>query len=320
MCGLWKEKDAVDKEMSLKDFEMLLEDKLFSRLEYVGISGGEPFLREDLVELAELFHKKCPFLKRISITTNGILTKKIESVIGKIVTLCKENSMLLNLSISLHALNALLSRIYGVEGAFDRVNHTLQMLKSYQKDGGLTLSLNCVLLNDNLEEAPALLKWAGDNGFPISFVVGEQRKRFVNDEMKDAFIGAERKGMFLEFLRELSAKASFKNLSAIRYRELLNLIESGKERSLSCYYALGGFLLGYDGTLYYCSHSRGIGNCRKSSAYEIFYDNDNLEYRQKELLRKECRHCPPYTLTRLELEKDIFKILRFMLTGRQKVV
>ncbi len=318
MCGLWKEKNAADKEMSFKDFEVLLKDRLFSRLEYVGISGGEPFLREDIVELIDLFHQKCTFLKRISITNNGILTNKIESTIGEIVRLSKKNGVLLDLSISFHALNELLSHVYGVEGAFGEISRTLQLLKSYQQDNGLTFSLNCVLLNDNIEEAPFLLKWAKENNIPISFVIGEQRDRFFNHEMKDVFIGPEKVDMLLEFLRELSGEVSLDNLAGIRYKELIKMIEGKSKRSLSCYYAFSGFLLGYDGTLYYCSHSKGIGNCRRSSAYDIFYDNDNLKYRQSELIQRECYQCPPYTLTRLELENDIFKILKFVVKERIK--
>ncbi len=313
MCGLWKEKNTADKEMSYNNFEVLLKDRLFSRLEYIGISGGEPFLREDIVELIDLFHQKCTFLKRISITNNGILTKKIESNLGKIVRLSKKNGVLLDLSVSFHALNELLSHIYGVEGAFDKISRTIQVLKSYQQSNELSFSLNCVLLNDNIEEAPILLKWAKENNIPINFVIGEQRDRFFNYEMKDVFIGPEKTDMLLGFLRELSSEVSLNNLAAIKYKELIKMIEDKGKRSLSCYYAFSGFLLGYDGTLYYCSHSKGIGNCLKRSAYDIFYDNDNLKYRQTELIQRECYQCPPYTLTRLELAKDIFKVFKYMM-------
>ncbi len=318
MCGIWKEKNTADKEMSFNDYEVLLKDRLFSRLEYIGINGGEPFLREDIVALIDLFHRKCPFLKRISITNNGILTKKIESTIGEIVRLSKKNGVLLDLSISFHALNELLSHVYGVEGAFGKISRTIQVLKSYQQDNGLSLSLNCVLLNDNIDEAPYLLKWAKENNIPINFVIGEQRERFFNHEMEDVFIGPEKADMLLGFFRELSEKVSLDNMSAIRYKELIKMIEGKGKRSLSCHYAFSGFLLGYDGTLYYCSHSKGIGNCRRRSAYDIFYDNDNLKYRQSELIQRECYQCPPYTLTRLELEKDIFKILKFVVKERIK--
>jgi MoaA/NifB/PqqE/SkfB family radical SAM enzyme len=316
MCGIWKENDSVDKEMSLKDLDSLLNDRLFSRLEYIGISGGEPFIRNDIVELIDVFQKRCRALKRISLTTNGILTKRIEDEIARIVRSSKENDVLLDISISFHGLGDLLARIYGVDRAFDKICRTIDLLKVYRQNNELTFSLNCVLLNENLEAAPALLNWARENSIPISFVLGEERDRFFNNEMKSMFVSEEQRETLLGFLRELSRGSSFKNLGAMKYRELIHMIEGTKNRSLSCYYGFSGFLLGYDGTLYYCSHSEGIGNCLKDSAYEIFYDRDNLQYRQRELIRKECRRCPPYTRTRLELEKDIFKIIKFVLKER----
>lgn len=313
MCGIWKEKDTMDKELSLKSFDALLHDRLFSCLEYIGINGGEPFIRKDIVEMIELFQERCVALKRISITTNGILTKRIESSLDRLVRASKNRGVLLDISISFHGLGDLLSRIYGVEDAFDKISQTIALLKSYRQNNDLTFSLNCVLLHENLETAPAILKWAAENDVPVNFVLGEQRKRFFNYEMKSSFMKEGQKERLVEFLRILSRDVSFKNPGRIKYRELIDMIEGRKHRSLSCHYAFGGFLLGYDGTLYYCSHSDGIGNCLRRSAYDLFYDPDNLRYRQAELIEKECRHCPPYTRTRMEMEKDLYKIFKYVL-------
>lgn len=313
MCGIWKEKSSADKELSTSDFDRLFSDRLFSRLEYAGISGGEPFLRKDLFDIISLLKTRCPALKRISITTNGMLTDRIEPALSKIVNAFERNGLLLDISISFHGLGEMLSRIYGVEGAFDRISRTIDLLTAYRQKGKLSFSLNCVLLRENLETAPAILNWAQERSIPISFVLGEQRDRFFNDQMQDVFIGEEQREVLLRFLRELGNRGSRLNPGRIKYEELTEMLEGRTERSLSCYYAFSGFLVGYDGTLYYCSHSRAIGNCLVRSAYELFYDPENLMYRRSELIQKECRKCPPYTRTRLEIEKDLLTIARYSL-------
>jgi hypothetical protein len=68
---------------------------------------------------------------------------------------------------------------------------------------------------------------------------------------------------------------------------------------------MGGVLLGHDGRLYYCSHSDEIGDCLDRPPAEIYFDPGNLDYRVSALLRAECLHCPPYTRTRWEIEKDL---------------
>lgn len=307
MCGLWKKGSNTGQELTLENFDKILENKLFSRLEYVGISGGEPFLRPDLVELIDIYHNRCPSLKRISITTNGILTGLIKPAVERLLRLSRKKGVLLDISISFHGLDATLSYIYDVENAYEKIQQTIKVLKRLQQDGGLTISLNCVLLKRNIAEAPQLLKWANENKLPISFVVGEQRERFRNKEMESELLDSEGKRYLIKFLKKLSSDILHNKIEAIKYRDLADVIEGKKERTSSCYYYFSGFILGYDGTIYYCSHSKGIGNCRDRSAYEIFYDTSNLKYREKELYQKECKHCPPYTTTRMELEKDILR-------------
>ncbi len=58
-----------------------------------------------------------------------------------------------------------------------------------------------------------------------------------------------------------------------------------------------------------CSHSRAIGNGLDRSAYEIYYDPVNLIYHKQNLLGQECAGCPPYTLTRWEIEVHAPKVL-----------
>ncbi len=216
--------------------------------------------------------------------------------------------MLLDVSVSFHGADKILDEIYGVEHAFDKACATLEMLKQRRGRGQLSCSLNCVLLRDNLGQAPELLRWAREQELPLSFVLGEERERFHNQDCRQRFLGDEDREKLTGFIRGLAAEFSAANPSALKYDEILRMLEEGRERTLSCYYAFAGVLLGLDGTLYYCSHSKGIGNAARTPAHRLFYSRENLGYRRDKLLRAECRHCPPYTLTRMELEKDILKL------------
>ncbi len=308
MCGLWEDKASAEGDLNIEQWRRVLSDRLFSKLQYVGISGGEPFLRKDLMELIGIFVENNPGLKRVSITTNGLLTERIDRHLESITSLLSHRGVLLDVSVSFHAAGDTLNKIYGVDRAFEKACATLEMLKQRRSRGQLSCSLNCVLLRDNLEQAPALLHWAGEQELPLSFVLGEERERFHNQACRERFLGREDRGRLTDFIRSLAADFSAANPSALKYGEILRMLEEGRERTLSCYYAFAGALLGHDGTLYYCSHSTEIGNAAKTPAGRLFYGRENLDYRREKLLRAECRRCPPYTLTRLELEKDFFKL------------
>ncbi|HEX2698123.1 MAG TPA: radical SAM protein, partial [Anaerolineales bacterium] len=49
MCDVWKNKSSG--ELSAEELGRILCDPLFKHIEHVGVSGGEPTLRADLVQL-----------------------------------------------------------------------------------------------------------------------------------------------------------------------------------------------------------------------------------------------------------------------------
>lgn len=309
MCGIWQEHEQGRAELSLDELRTLLADRLFGELRYVGISGGEPFLRPDLPEIAALFRDRCPQLRRISITTNGLLPRRIGASLERLLQQTAGSGVLLDVSISCHAFGERLSELTGVPGAFERIRETVECLDAARRAGRLSLSMNCVLLKKNLDEIDRLVDWTREREIPLSFVVGEVRSRFANQDLAEAMLPPERKDELIAFLEAWARDLSRSGLASLRYRELVRLLRDPTgRRSLACYYAMGGLVLGPDGALFYCSHSRKIGNGRERSAEETFYDPAQLEYRRRALLEGECRRCPPYTLTRWELQASLDRV------------
>ena len=208
----------------------------------------------------------------------------------------------------MHGLGEVFERITGVAKASEKALKTFSILRPLREEGKLTMSINAVLLRENLGQARDLAVWAEEQRIPISFVVGEQRARFRNKEMGDAFVPDVERVRLLAFLKEMGRDLSLRKLHAMRYRNLVQMLEKGTQRTMPCYYALGGFVLGHDAELYYCSHSRSIGNGRCHSAWDIYYNPANLAYRNQDLLGRECAVCPPYTLTRWEIEVHAHKV------------
>ena len=91
------------------------------------------------------------------------------------------------------------------------------------------------------------------------------------------------------------------------------MIERDGDRRLACHYFLGGVILGSDGLLYYCKKSLPIGDCRERAANDIYFDEKNLAYRLQGLGNSTCRSCPPNTFNQMEIEKDLPKVLRYLL-------
>jgi len=309
MCGIWKETGTQEEELSPDALDAVLSDRLFSRMEFVGISGGEPFVREDLTEICSVVLRRCAKVKRISLTTNGLLTRQMKDALPEIADRTREAGVLLDVSVSVHGTGATLDAIYGVEGAFGKIERTIKVLEELRDQGRLSFSMNCVLLAENLADAHELRTWAESKAVPLSFVIGEHRLRFRTEGLDGAFVSGDGQQGLVDFLRDLAEDPSQSAVSAGKYREIVAILEERKTRTLSCYYAMGGLLLGHDGRLFYCSHSEEIGSGVHRRPEEVYFDPANLDYRRNTILGTECRHCPPYTRTRWEIEKDLPRTL-----------
>ena len=62
MCNIWKNPSEIGKEIKAKELEIL------PQLKIINITGGEPFVRNDLDEIIEVSFKKSP---RVVISTAG---------------------------------------------------------------------------------------------------------------------------------------------------------------------------------------------------------------------------------------------------------
>jgi len=314
MCGLWKQdlKSTIC-ELTLAELEKIFSDPFFSKIEHFDINGGEPSLREDLIEIVEIIIKKFPHLKHITMSSNGISTERIISVVKDISEKCRENKIRFSMAVSLHGVGHVAEKVSRVNDVFDKIARTIDHLRSIQERNGHSLSLNCVLMDINLLNVHELRTWSERKGLPVSYVLGEVRERFFNlDTSPKTLIGEDQKDFLIKFLRELAKDKRISNPSSFRYHSLANMIEFNAKRTNACHYAMGGAILDPYGTLYFCPHSKAIGNCTKGFAKEFYYSEENLKYRTEKLLSTQCMKCPPYTLNRIEAAKDLFKIIKYM--------
>ena len=128
-CFFWQEiNNAVDDELSIHEIRKIsrsLEHPLF-----LSLTGGEPFLRKDMVEIISAFHEGCG-IRDVGITTNGTLEKTIIETVASVF----DEKLVSNLSIqvSLDGLGATHDGIRGVKGAFDKAFSTVKELRRIQK-------------------------------------------------------------------------------------------------------------------------------------------------------------------------------------------
>jgi MoaA/NifB/PqqE/SkfB family radical SAM enzyme len=318
MCGIWKMSAKYrDSELSLDQFDRVFADPLFRSIELFNINGGEPNLREDLVDITRAALARLPRLQAVSLNSNGIPAARTIANVDAIAALCRDRGVRFSVSLSLHALGEEFDRIAGSHGAFAHVDESFRGLRGMRDARGFFLSANCVITGLNVRYLDRVLAWGQEETIPVSFVLGEVRDRFNNASMEDdVTLGPHERPLAVSFLRRLSESRGVHVQHAFRYRELANMLEHGRARRLACHYLMGGVILGSDGQLYYCKHSGPIGNSLDRSAEEIYLDADNLRYRSRDIQGRICPVCLPNTYNRMEVEKDLLMVGRFLCLGR----
>lgn len=126
MCNIWKHPTEPEEEFRPEVLEKL------PRLSFVNITGGEPFLREDIGEIIGILMEKS---RRVVISTNGYLTERIIAVV-------REHRDL-GIRVSLEGLSAANDELRGIKDGFDHGLRTLLELKRLgMKDIGFGITVS----------------------------------------------------------------------------------------------------------------------------------------------------------------------------------
>jgi hypothetical protein len=86
MCNIWKKSSSGQKELGVDEIEDIFADPLLSKLEWIQLSGGEPFLRKDIAEICGCTFEISPetFERLVSRSSRGLI-KSVTCVDGRIL-------------------------------------------------------------------------------------------------------------------------------------------------------------------------------------------------------------------------------------------
>lgn len=113
MCNTWQNPTRRDEELSASDLQSL------PHMKFANITGGEPFIRDDLAEIVEVVRSKA---KRVVISTNGYFTDRVLKLSSRFPDL--------GFRVSLEGLPAANDELRGLRDGFDHGLRTLLRLRS----------------------------------------------------------------------------------------------------------------------------------------------------------------------------------------------
>ena len=267
MCNRYKAPSKPDEEISLETIKKL------PKMYFTNITGGEPFIREDLPDIVRELYKKSD---RIVISTNGFFTDRI-------IKLCEEFPNV-GIRISIEGLEDTNNKIRGLDDGFNKGYSTLKKLVEMKHpDVGFGMTVQDANAKDlvplydlsnelNMEFATASLH----NSF--YFV---EAKNIIHDRL---MVAKEFEKLINKLLESNSPKKWFR---AYFNHGLINYI-FGQKRLLPCDMAFDTFFIDPYGDVMPCNGTKEkevMGNLNEEYWDELW----NSE--QAEKVRNKVRHC-----------------------------
>ena len=267
MCSRYKAPSRPDEEISIETIRKL------PPMYFTNITGGEPFIREDLKDIVRELNQKSD---RIVISTNGFFTDRI-------IDLCKEFPNI-GIRISIEGLEQTNNAIRGLPDGFNRGYTTLKKLREMgMKDVGFGMTVQD-------RNAPDLL--------PLYDLSDEMGMEFATASLHNSFYFVEAgnliqdRPMVAQHFEDLVNKLLDSNSPKKWFRAyfnhgLINYIYAQK-RLLPCDMSFDTFFIDPYGDVMPCNGTKEkevMGNLNQQSWEELW----NSE--QAEVVRRKVRAC-----------------------------
>jgi radical SAM protein with 4Fe4S-binding SPASM domain len=274
MCNIWRSKIAD----SLKPADYL---KLPKSLNDINITGGEPFLRDDLLEILDSIFKRCN-PERLVISSNGFLTDRIVGL-AKII-LKRSYADRVIIALSLDALGKKHNEIRGVVNAFELVINTITELK---RIGFNNIGLGFTFISGNEDQYLPVYEFAKKNNLNFGATIAHNAENYFstdNNEKPDYKIIKKQTDYYIGEKIE-----SFKKneLGKCYYMHGLAYYARTGKALVNCDAMRGSFFIDPRGNIYPCNILTDIaGNLLEADFKNIW------QSRAADKIRCKTKNCP----------------------------
>ena len=145
-CFYW---DNLNKNEDLTFEQIATLSRTAPHFRKLWISGGEPFMRDELAEIITLFRRNNGIVN-VNLPTNGLLPGKIDRMIGQV--LGENPDLTIDLNFSIDGLANTHDTIRGVPNNFQKTLQTIERMTKYRGVRRLRRNVVTVITRENYEE------------------------------------------------------------------------------------------------------------------------------------------------------------------------
>jgi len=257
MCNIWQTEEA-------EDLDAALLARLPDSLRYVNLSGGEPFMRKDLPELAAAVVKASP-KAQIIISTNALVSR---TMVRDAMARIREFSPDVGIAVSIDGMGETHDRIRGVKGAFDRA---VTLLESLKEDGMANLRIAFTIVDENVKDYYDVYQLSRRLGIEFTSAVAQGSDHYFQGTGMSPAADADIREQLDKVASSELSTSSPKRWARAYFNRGLYLYATGNGRPLACKAADDFFFMSPAATIYACNvMDLPLGNLRDTSFNEIW--------------------------------------------------
>ena len=266
MCNIWKNPTRKEEEIKAADLKTL------PQLKFINLTGGEPFIREDLPDIVEECYRHT---RRIVISTSGWFEDKVIALARRFPSI--------GIRISIEGLSQKNDELRGHQGGFDRGLRTLLTL---QQMGLKDIGFGCTVSNNNSADMLSLYQLSRSMGLEFATAAFHNSYYFHKDDNqitnREEVCGNFERLINMQ-LKERHPKSWFR---AWFNMGLINYIEGGR-RMLPCEAGSANFFIDPWGEVYPCNGleekywKQSMGNIHEADFMTIWQSPEAQEVRSK---------------------------------------
>ena len=313
MCNIWKLPAEVPN-LPISDWLSLLSSELFADIRELDVTGGEPFIRDDLIDLffgiCELKQRNLRNLRSIAVTTNGLLSDRVLAATEDILPQLQKKDLEMVLVCALDAVGDLHSRIRNYKNAWSKVSKTIEELVRLRKEHrNLIIGLKSTILPLNIDELNKISAFAESKGlFTIISPCIITEGRYLNpDRAEDLSFRPEDIDKMIEFFSRDQFRWSFHADSLVEFFK-----KGAIKKPCSC--GFNYFFVRSNGEMFLCPLIKeSIGNITTSDVSDLFFSSQAAKIRKKIGKFAHCRMCTEPGLERYALPYEGFQYLKLLL-------
>lgn len=283
-CFNWQNIDKdIHEEITLDEIKNI--SKSLGPLMEVSISGGEPFLREDLPEILKIFVQNNN-LRSFSIPTNGLLPDIIFREVKRLLEVL--NGVRLTINLSLDGLEKEHDYLRQREGGFKTLLKTYEKLVPLKREHNFGFKVLTTLYDGNIERLDGLMEFVTGEMPGIDF----HNFEILRGNPKDAAIVPatisqleKAKDKIFEYWKrfnfygESSASKLAYWLKCYLFEIYIQTLKE-KRQVIPCFAGTFTLVVDATGNVYFCELLPALGNIRQKSICDILSSPEAMRQRK----------------------------------------